>query len=221
MRSIGSSTTRAGYLWFCTREGLSRFDGHGFTTYTVDEGLPSAVINDLVETREGIYWIATGRGLVRFDPLGTPAPAAGGRPMFSTSVPAADSRTHEVMSLFLDRAGTVWVGTAQGLYQLQAGAGAPSFTKLLDLESFEVTAMTEDRAGTLWVGTGNGVYRRLANGQVEHYSVKEGLPANDVQAILADRQGRLWIGTRSSGLAVMTVDPGSHRATTAQHVLDA
>jgi signal transduction histidine kinase/ligand-binding sensor domain-containing protein len=203
-----------GYLWFCTREGLSRFDGHGFTTYTVDEGLPSAVINDLVETREGIYWIGTGAGLVRFDPLGTPPPATGARPMFRTFQPAADSRTHEVMSLFLDRAGTVWVGTAGGLYQLQAGAGAPSFTKLLDLESFEVTAMTEDRAGTLWVG-GNGVYRRLANGQVEHYGVKEGLPANDVQAVLADRQGRLWIGTRSTGLAVMTVDPGSHRATTA------
>ena len=28
-----------GYLWFCTREGLSRFDGHGFTTYGIDEGL--------------------------------------------------------------------------------------------------------------------------------------------------------------------------------------
>ena len=62
-----------GYLWFCTREGLSRFDGHGFTTYGIDEGLPSAVINDLIETREGIYWIATSRGLVRFDPLGSPA----------------------------------------------------------------------------------------------------------------------------------------------------
>ena len=104
-----------GYLWFCTREGLSRFDGHRFTTYTVDEGLPSAVINDLVETREGIYWIGTGRGLVRFDPLGTPPPATGARPMFSPFRPAADSRTHEVMSLILDRAGTVWVGTAQGL----------------------------------------------------------------------------------------------------------
>ena len=51
-----------GYLWFCTREGLSRFDGHGFTTYGIDEGLPSAVINDLIETSEGIYWIATSRG---------------------------------------------------------------------------------------------------------------------------------------------------------------
>ena len=51
-----------GYLWFCTREGLSRFDGHGFTTYGIDEGLPSAVINDLIETREGPYWIATSKG---------------------------------------------------------------------------------------------------------------------------------------------------------------
>src|SRR4029453_1067240 len=60
-----------GYLWFCTREGLSRFDGYGFTTYGIDDGLPSAVINDLIETKEGTYWIATSRGLVRFDPLGT------------------------------------------------------------------------------------------------------------------------------------------------------
>ena len=58
MRSIGSSTTRAAISGSAPREGLSRFDGHGFTTYTVDEGLPSAVINDLVETREGIYSIA-------------------------------------------------------------------------------------------------------------------------------------------------------------------
>ena len=163
-----------GYLWFCTREGLSRFDGHGFTTYGIDEGLPSAFINDVLETREGTYWIATSGGLVRFDPLGTPGQPPNPRPMFDTFMPAADSRTHEVMSLFLDRAGTIWVGTAQGLYQLHAGAGAPSFTKLLDLESFEVTAMTQDKAGTLWVGTGNGVYRRLANGQVEHYSIEKG-----------------------------------------------
>ena len=42
-----------GYLWFCTREGLSRFDGHGFTTYGIDEGLPSAVINDLDRNEGG------------------------------------------------------------------------------------------------------------------------------------------------------------------------
>src|SRR5229473_1815205 len=40
-----------GFLWFCTREGLSRFDGYRFTTYTTDQGLPPRSVNDLLETR--------------------------------------------------------------------------------------------------------------------------------------------------------------------------
>ena len=50
-----------GFLWFCTFEGLSRFDGYAFTTYTIDDGLPSPVVNDLLETRDGEYWVADGK----------------------------------------------------------------------------------------------------------------------------------------------------------------
>src|SRR5262245_34008544 len=40
-----------GFLWFCTSEGLSRFDGYKFTNYTIDQGLAGRQVNDFLETR--------------------------------------------------------------------------------------------------------------------------------------------------------------------------
>jgi len=48
-----------GYLWFCTSEGLSRFDGYEFHNFGRRDGLPHRVVNDVLETRSGELWIAT------------------------------------------------------------------------------------------------------------------------------------------------------------------
>src|ERR1700685_3445397 len=54
-----------GLLWFCTAEGLPRFDGYSFVTFGVNQGLPHPSVNDILETADGDYWVATDGGLAR------------------------------------------------------------------------------------------------------------------------------------------------------------
>jgi ligand-binding sensor domain-containing protein len=213
-----------GFLWLCTREGLSRFDGYSFINYGLEHGLPSAIVNDLLETREGSYWVATSGGLCRFDPHGnlrpgisdaregSNAPAA----MFTVYSPNDDARSKYVLSLLQDRAGVVWCGTQNGLYRVEAASDEVRLAPVdlgitAHFESRFIECLLEDRSGSLWIGTPSGLYRRWPDGRVEAYTRRDGLPDNIIQSLLEDREGRIWVGTRFGALFRLVSDPKSGR----------
>ena len=76
-----------GYLWFCTSEGLSRFDGYEFHNFGRRDGLPHRIVNDVLETRRGELWIATAGGLCQYAPKGS------GRSRFRVYRVGNDERT--------------------------------------------------------------------------------------------------------------------------------
>src|SRR5712671_1773878 len=82
-----------GYLWFCTSEGLSRFDGYEFHNYGRRDGLPHRVVNDVLETRRGELWIATAGGLCQY------APKSSGNQRFRVFRPGDNERTSFVNAL--------------------------------------------------------------------------------------------------------------------------
>ena len=123
-----------GFLWFCTLDGLSRFDGAEFVTYQVDDGLPDHSVNDLLVTRDGAYWVATNGGVARFDPLAPRRSEDGRRSaewrsarLFS-SVPLEGSPARrEIRVLAEDHAGRVWAGGQGGLFVLEGRGPAGKF----------------------------------------------------------------------------------------------
>jgi len=210
-----------GFLWFCTGEGLSRFDGYSFTNYGVDQGLPHTMVNDFLEARNGELWIATNGGLVLFNPKGVPSPTlvftnqkAETTPMFTVVVPDDDDRQARAVNvLYEDRAGTIWCGTMKHLYRLERH---DNLFKLLSVDmgtagerspDVYVYDLLEDHgSGSLWVAAANGLFQRRSDGRVEHYGKRDGLPDDVVHDLMEDHQGRLWAATRLGGFFRFVAD---------------
>lgn len=183
-----------GLLWFGTSEGLSRFDGYQFTTFTEAQGLPRSFVGGIIETRDGIYWLATTGGPCRFDPNKR---GPGSR---FTSYPAGGVMATAVIE---DRSGAIWCGTRAGLYRLPKGGTAFEPVDIgmplaVGGDAATVSALLEDSQGALWIGTGGALYRRTADGRTSRYTVADGLPPDFgfIQALLEDREGSVWIATR-------------------------
>ncbi len=186
-----------GFLWFCTRDGLSRFDGSRFVNFGIEQGLPLGA-DDLVITQSGDYWVATGDGVARFD-------TSGGRQLFTVYRPA-EKDAHWITALADDGMGGLWCATAKGLYRLRRSVNARQENAwtfaLVDIglhgttwdDNF-VTTLLRDRSGTIWAGGYNGLYQLLPDGTWKQRSVNAGLPHPHVTSLLQSRDGKLWVGT--------------------------
>jgi ligand-binding sensor domain-containing protein/signal transduction histidine kinase len=186
-------------MWFCTEQGLSRFDGYSFTNYTTADGLPNDWINDLLITRNGEYWIATESGVCRFFPDATSAP------MFIAYRPNQDDVDARIKAMIEDHAGAIWCGTWKNLYRLEVAGDQVSFHHveigMLRNEPTVIRSLVEDRQGQLWMASDSGLYRLSTDGRAECFAARRGLPDNqNMMGLLEDREGRLWAGNRRDGL---------------------
>jgi ligand-binding sensor domain-containing protein/two-component sensor histidine kinase len=200
-----------GFLWFCTAEGVSRFDGYGFTNFTTADGLPERHVNDFLETRSGAIYVTTNAGLARLNPQGVAKSMD--NPLFTVILPD-NERAKVFQTLFEDENGTIWAGTMNGLYQLNdndtleaVDLGKSPF----GIGEIQINTIIKDRRGAMWIGTQeSGLLRILPSGEVERFATENGLPDAHISTLHEDKNGRMWVGLsphNASGLLLLVTEP--------------
>ncbi|MGH7127671.1 MAG: ligand-binding sensor domain-containing protein, partial [Planctomycetaceae bacterium] len=170
---------RAGYLWFGTYGGLSRYNGDVFHTYMKEDGLGANTITAIVEDARGWLIVGTTGGGVCIM-----RPNDDGR-CYRTADGLPDDDVRDVLP-WPD--GSIWIATQGGLARLANGVlhgyGAED-----GLPSDDINRLARDRVGRLWVATQRGLVL-WQNGRFVADTLS-GLPAEPVQVVLSTPYGQL------------------------------
>lgn len=201
-------------LWICTYGGLYRRDAasgeiRGYYRPHVDRN--SNYFLSVVEDDAGDIWFSVyGQGQEGIIQL---KPESGEMIQYQKRLSEPSSLVdNQVLTLFKDRTGSIWVGTWSGglshffsrnrfeLYKHDE-------TDPHSLSKNEVYSLCEDQRGHIWVSAFNGglndfnpqtgQFRRIAYDP----SLRNGLSSNQIISLLHDQQETLWIGNRYGGLS--------------------
>lgn len=196
---LPSATVRAiaqdaqGYMWFGTKNGLSRFDGYQFKNFQYSKNTPNAIGHNFIyciTTVDSTHlWIGTENGIYILN-LETAR--------FTPFEPVREKRIGDILK---DKDGIIWITTRlHGLYRYDPAKNATINYKSgnSDLSSNELTKLAQDDDGNIWIGTlGAGI--NLYNPLSKTFST---LPLNNriINTIYKGKDGTMWIGTMNGGL---------------------
>ena len=202
-------------LWVGTPKGLHLYDrdSETFVHYGYDAANPHSLrdedVMSLYQDHGGVLWVGTrAGGASHWNPNSWALGHYRSSLIGNTAVNAfAD-----------DGAGTVWVGTADGLVEI---ATATRTERRLTRDSFGSQGLPDDRVmallhdgSALWIGTMTGGLARFEPGRGIVRSYRHSpddptsLPADGVMTLYEDQRGDLWVGTYGGGVARVERDTG-------------
>ena len=180
-------------------EKIDLVDGNDilFHRLSAGSGLSQTRVAWLVQDKVGFIWFGTQYGLNRYDGYKSK--------VFKHEADRPDSLSCVyVRSLFVDRAGTLWVGCDQFLDQFDPATETFKHYRIYAEISNElptpIERIREDHQGFLWLATEKGLYRfDPTSGRTTRYSHNPNDPssiaANRINIAAEDREGRLWVAS--------------------------
>lgn len=169
---------RAGYIWVGTDNGLFRYDGSGFQTFSHGEGLPNSEVRALAESPDGALWVATQGGIARS--------------VGNEFKPVDFGQDGRVQELTFDRRGRIYLEHVSGIIRGELdGTGNYRFSTVVPGTIHGLFVRGEDA----WFSKDGEVWR-LSGDKLKRIGSPSGLPADQWDTITLDSLGDLW--TRSA-----------------------
>ncbi len=196
-----------GFIWVATEDGLNRFDGIKYTSYShnpnEENSLSSNFVSSLAEGRNGNLWVGQIDGLQVYN--------YDTETFREIKIFAAGSEIHPYVSSVLCRAnGDIWITTSgYGVFRIKKNTDTPEqLTDLNErLSSYFLRTIFEDKDGIIWIGSDNKGLNSYDPQTDEIHSITQSedrnsaLPGNDISSICEDDLGGIYIGSLNGGLA--------------------
>jgi len=189
---------RDGTLWIGTDRGLASWKDGQLVRH---EALAGRYIGTLLEDHKGSIWAASFANRWTLcevdDGSRRQAPPEGERTTRVTCYGDDGGPGADAISLYEDRTGALWVGTATGLWRWRPDA--PTFYRL-PIQADGIQGLSEDSDGSLLISMSGGI-RRFVDGRAEMaYPFPSPLQPANASTLFRDRDGGLWVGTTTRGL---------------------
>ncbi|HOY14598.1 MAG TPA: two-component regulator propeller domain-containing protein [Saprospiraceae bacterium] len=186
---------KAGYIWFATGGGASRYDGKSFRNFTTNEGLSNNDLTTIMEDNTGKLWFGT-RGEPCFYDGKT----------FTTLKNDNGNAFNNVWSIMEDHKGNIWFGDVDGLWRYDG----MSYTKVSERGAY---AIIQDKKGNIWTtGAINQNVWALARYDANSLYNKNITPTEIISGgpaflgILEANDGNIWFGALGSKSGVHRYD---------------
>lgn len=198
-----------GNIWFGSYgEGVFKYDGKSFTNYTMNEGLNSNTTYSIVVDKEGNIWVGTNKGLNRFyRNKFQPIPIVfKNNLMFPNQSSNESPVENSVWSMMVDRKGTIWFGTNDGVYCYIGN----EFIRFIDnqnivnkdsLQLKAIFSILETKDGNIWFTACQSEGVSMFDGK----TLSNIIPYKDVRRtdrVIEDKKSNLWFACVFKGVGL-------------------